>query len=114
MTVMFKKEAYDKAGGYVDWYCDEDYYLWLRMYLAGCIFANTGTTLVNARVGSDMYQRRGGWKYFKSEAKLQKYMWHKSIISFPLMCYNILGRFVIQILMPNRLRGFVFQKLFRK
>ncbi len=114
MTVMFKKEAYYKAGGYIDWYCDEDYYLWLRMYQKGCVFANTGTVLVNVRVGKDMYKRRGGWKYFKSEAKLQKYMWDNGIISLPLMCYNVLGRFVVQVAMPNSVRGFVFQKLFRK
>ena len=27
---------------------------------------------------------------------------------------NTLGRFVVQVLMPNKIRGFVFQKLFRK
>ncbi len=114
MTVMFKKSAYEKAGGYIDWYCDEDYYLWLRMYLKGCKFANTGTVLVNARVGSDMYKRRGGWRYFKSEAKLQKYMWDNAVISLPRFCYNVFGRFVVQVTMPNWLRGFVFQKMFRK
>lgn len=38
------------------------------MALAGCKFANLPDTLVNVRVGKAMYQRRGGWKYFKSEA----------------------------------------------
>jgi hypothetical protein len=28
MTVMFKKDAVLEAGGYIDWYCNEDYYLW--------------------------------------------------------------------------------------
>ena len=27
MTVMFRKAAVQEAGGYQDWYCDEDYYL---------------------------------------------------------------------------------------
>ena len=60
-----------------------------------------------------MYQRRGGWKYFLSEAKLQKYMFDNDIIGIIRFAYNVLGRFVIQVLMPNKLRGFVFQKLFR-
>ena len=31
VSVMFKKSFYDKVGGYIDWFCEEDYYLWLRM-----------------------------------------------------------------------------------
>ena len=34
VTAMFKKTAVDAVGGYVDWYCEEDYYLWTRMALA--------------------------------------------------------------------------------
>lgn len=112
-TVMFKKASVLKVGGYIDWYCEEDYFLWIRMMKAGCRFANLQDTLVNVRVGGDMYARRGGMKYFKSEAKLQKYMWDGGIISFPRYSFNVLIRLCVQVLMPNWLRGFVFQKLFR-
>lgn len=114
MTVMFKKEAYTSAGGYLDWYCDEDYYLWLRMMQKGAIFANTGTVLVNVRVGNDMYRRRGGIKYFRSEAALQKYMLKKNIISFHIYLSNVIKRLIVQVILPNRLRGWVFCKLARK
>lgn len=114
VTVMFRKDAVLKAGNYQDWFWNEDYYLWLRMMIAGCKFANLPDTLVNVRVGKDMYARRGGLKYFKSEASLQKYMWNNGIIPFPQYVFNILVRLCVQILMPNWLRGFVFQKLFRK
>ena len=77
-------------------------------------FANLPDNLVNVRVGEEMYQRRGGVRYFKSEARLQKYMLNHDIISLPRFIYNIVGRFVIQVAMPNSLRGFVFQKIFRK
>ena len=70
--------------------------------------------IVNVRVGDEMYQRRGGVKYFKSEARLQKYMFRQGIISLPRYLYNVTGRFVVQVTMPNKVRGFVFQKLFRK
>ena len=79
------------VGGYLDWYCDEDYYLWIRMAKAGCRFANLPDTLVNVRVGKDMYARRGGWRYFKSEAKLQSYMFRHRIISLPRYIYNVFG-----------------------
>lgn len=114
VTVMLKKDSVKKAGGYIDWYCEEDYYLWVRMLEQGMRFANLPDTLVSVRVGKDMYNRRGGLKYFKSEAKLQKYLWHKGIISSSRFVFNVLVRLCVQVLMPNWMRGFVFQKLFRK
>lgn len=112
-TVMFKKSSVMNAGSYMDWFWNEDYYLWIRMLEDGCVFANTGTVLVNFRSGLDMYSRRGGKKYFKSESSLQKYMLDKKIISFPRYLINVTERFIIQVLMPNKLRGFVFRKFAR-
>ncbi len=114
MTVMFRKEAVQKVGNYQDWFWNEDYYLWVRMMLAGCKFANLPDTLVNVRVGKDMYARRGSMKYFKSEEGIQRYMLHHHLISFPRYLYNVTGRFAIQVLMPNWLRGVAFRTLFRK
>ena len=114
VTIALRRKPCLKLGGYLDWYCDEDYYLWIRMAQAGYKFANLPDVLVNVRVGRDMYARRGGWKYFKSEKGLQDLMLRKKMISLPRYCYNVLGRFAIQVAMPNRIRAFVFQKLFRK
>lgn len=114
VTVMLKKESVQKAGGYIDWYCEEDYYLWVRMVEHGMTFANLPENLVNVRVGEEMYQRRGGIRYFKSEARLQRYMFKHGIISLPRYLYNVVGRFAVQVAMPNSVRSFVFQKLFRK
>lgn len=113
VTVMFKKSSIEKAGGFIDWYCEEDYYLWLRMALANMKFRNVNDVLVNVRVGKEMYQRRGGMKYFKSEAKLQKLMLDKKMIGFPRYLINVSERLVLQVLMPNKMRGFIFQKLAR-
>ena len=114
MTVTVRKEAVLAVGNFIDWHYNEDYFLWIRLALGGYKFANLPDTLVHARVGKEMYQRRGGWKYFKSERGIQSYMLQHKIIALPRYCYNVLGRFVVQILMTNRVRGFVFQKLFRK
>lgn len=114
VTVMFKKDMIEQVGGFIDWYCEEDYYLWVRMALANMKFANVSDVLVNVRVGKEMYQRRGGWKYFKSEAKLQKLMLSKKLIGVPKFFINVMERFILQVLMPNRLRGWVFQKFARK
>lgn len=114
MTVLFRKSDVEKAGGYIDWYCEEDYYLWIRMALAGMKFGNVDEILVNVRVGAEMYQRRGGIRYFKSEAKLQKYMLDHKIISVSRYLVNVGERFVLQVLMPNKLRGWAFRKFARE
>lgn len=114
VTILVKKSALVQAGGYIDWHYNEDYYLWIRMALANCRFANLPDTLVRVRVGKEMYKRRGGWKYFKSERGIQRLMLQKHIISLPRYCYNVLIRFILQVVMPNRLRGWVFQTFARK
>ena len=114
VTVMFKKSAVEQAGGYIDWYCEEDYYLWLRLYLIDSKFANIPENLVNVRVGKEMYARRGGWKYFKSEAKLQKFMRQNRIIGLGRYLVNVTQRLIVQVLLPNKLRGWVFKKFARE
>ena len=109
VTVMFKKSDVLSVGGYIDWYCEEDYYLWIRMALADLKFANVKDVLVNVRVGNEMYQRRGGLKYFKSEAKLQRFMLDNKVINVSRYIVNVTQRLILQVLMPNWLRGIVFK-----
>lgn len=113
VTVLFKKDDVAAVGGYIDWYCEEDYYLWIRLALAGKKFGNIPEKLVDVRVGEEMYQRRGGWKYFRSEAGIQRLMLQNKIIGFPRYVINVGERFIIQTLMPNKIRCWIFQKLAR-
>lgn len=80
-TVMYRKSNVMKVGGFIDWYCEEDYYLWIRLALAGHKFYNCRECLVNVRVGKEMYKRRGGLRYFKSEKGIQKYMLDNHLIN---------------------------------
>lgn len=112
VSVMFRKNAVESAGGYIDWYCEEDYYLWLRMLEKGCLFENVPEILLNVRAGEEMSSRRGGWKYFVSEAKLQRYMLKKRIITLWQYLFNVLLRFGGEVVLPNNLRAKAF-KLFR-
>ena len=114
VTVMLKRSDVRQAGGYREWYCNEDYYLWLRMYLAGMEFANTGEVLVQVRAGNGMYRRRGGWRYFLSEAKLQQFMLRSEIIGPMTWLWNVAKRAVVQLLLPVGLRSMVFQKFARE
>ena len=109
MTVMYKKTAIAAAGGYQDWFWNEDYYIWIRMMLNGAVMANLPYDLVNVRVGNEMSARRGGLKYFKSEEGLQRLMLKEQIIGLPQYLYNTAIRFGGEVIAPNWLRA----KLFR-
>lgn len=113
VSVMYKKSAVQAAGGYQDWFWNEDYYLWIRMWLNNAVFANTGTILVNVRVGKEMYQRRGGKKYFESEKGLQDYMLKHGMIDKETYLKNVGKRLIVQKLLPNKLRGWIFRTFAR-
>lgn len=113
VTVMFKVSEVEAVGGYIDWFNEEDYYLWVRMFQNNAIFKNLNDILVYVRVGNEMYLRRGGWRYFKSEFRLQKYMFDNKIVNIINFVINISIRFVVQVLMPNKVRGFIFKKFAR-
>lgn len=114
VSVMFRREAVLQAGNYVDFFWNEDYYLWIRMMRRGCVFANTGTALVNVRVGREMYRRRGGKRYFESEKRLQKYMLNRRIITPWRYLINVAQRFVVQRMLSDGMRAWVFRTFARR
>ena len=113
-TVMFKKKAVLDAGNYQDWFWNEDYYMWIRMMEQGCVFANLPDVLVNMRSGFDQYGRRGGKKYFDSEIGIKKLMLEKGMITRKEYIVNYIQRFIIQLMLPNSVRGWVFRTFARK
>lgn len=113
-TVMFKKDDVDEVGGYIDWYCNEDYFLWIRLALANKKFLNIDDCLVNMRVDDGSYQRRGGMKYYKSEAEIQKLLLDSGLIGRQRYFVNNTKRFVVQVMMPNSVRGWAFKRFARK
>lgn len=109
VAVMYKKDAVQKAGGYIDWPWNEDYYLWIRMMENCCTFENIPQNLVNVRTGAAMSARRGGMRYFESEKNIQKYMLDKRIISWPRYLYNVMIRFAGEVVANNTVRTFLFR-----
>lgn len=114
VTVMFRKEAVLKVGNYQDWFWNEDYYLWVKMMMAGCKFANIPDVAVNVRSGADQYARRGGKKYFDSEIGIKKLMLKEGMITKSQFAINYVERFIIQLMLPNSVRGWVFRTFARK
>jgi glycosyltransferase involved in cell wall biosynthesis len=114
VTVMFKKDAVLKSGNYQDWYLYEDSYLWCRMLLNNCKFGNINDILVCVRVGKDMYNRRGGWEYYNSGIRLQKFMLKNKLINIHEYIIIVFIKFVVQILIPNNIRKFIYLHFLRK
>ena len=111
--VMYKKSAVEAVGSYQDFYLLEDYYLWLRMLMAGYQGYNIQESLLHMRAGSDMYLRRAGWKYAKTQERLFGFMRDKKFISngqYIKSCVIRSG----SALAPNWLRKLMFEKVLRK
>ena len=113
MTVIMKKEDLLKAGNYQPDFRQEDYFLWARMILAGCTFKNIPEVVVNVRSGYDQFARRGGLKYYKDVLKFNRWMYEKKLISLPRMVYNDCVRGLVQFLLPNSIRTFIYKKALR-
>lgn len=65
------------------------------------------------RAGSDMYKRRGGWKYFLSQRKLLCYMHQSGFITYS---QYLMGTFIrLGVAMgPNHFRSFIFNNILRR
>ena len=110
--VMYKKSAVEAVGSYQDFYLLEDYYLWLRMLMAGYQGYNIQEPLLRMRAGSDMYLRRAGWKYAKTQAKLFKFMKQQGFIGNGQYIKSCIIRSG-SALAPNWLRKFMFERVLR-
>ena len=110
--VMYKKSAVEAVGSYQDFYLLEDYYLWLRMLMAGYQGYNIQEPLLHMRAGADMYKRRAGWKYAKTQAKLFKFMKDENFIGNAQYIKSCVIRSG-SALAPNWLRKFMFERVLR-
>lgn len=114
VTVIFKKADLMKSGNYQPFWKQEDHYLWARMMEHGCKFRNIPDVVVNVRSGKDQIARRGGLRFYKSVLRVFWYMYRHGLISFGYFLYICTVRGIVQVLMPNRLRTWVYLHLLRK
>lgn len=111
--VMYKKSAVEAVGSYQDFYLLEDYYLWVRMLMAGYQGYNIQEPLLHMRAGSEMYKRRAGWKHAKTQMKLFRFMKDEGFIGNGQYIKSCVIRSGAS-LAPNWLRKFMFEKVMRK
>ncbi len=110
MTVMYKKSAVLGAGNYQPCPLMEDTYLWVRMMKNGVKCKNIGEPLVYARIGKDMFNRRGGWAYFKKYKAAFKMVYATGYIS-RFDYFSVISVQFIVALVPRKLRGWIFKKM---
>jgi len=113
VTLVFKKEAYFKTGGYKSMRYLEDYDLVGRMLRTGIKFHNVQKVLVDVRVGNQMHDRRRGMSFLTPELKIFSDMYSSGYIGIWQYICNIFIRVVIRLL-PSRIMSQLYTKLFRK
>ena len=113
VTACIKKEALLKCGGYETLLLLEDYYLWLKMIVAGCTLGNINESLVYVRIGNEFHSKRGSKIRIKGWKLLQQYMLDNGRINrweaFMNMVYIRVFTYC-----PSWLRKGVYNKILRK
>ena len=113
MAVMLKKSAVLQAGNYQSAEGLEDYDLWSRMLQLGFRAGNLKETLVWARIGNGMEQRRGGVKYAGRMARFQTLFLKRGFLSLPQYIINCCIRIPVSLL-PGRIRAAVYGVCLRR
>jgi glycosyltransferase involved in cell wall biosynthesis len=112
-TIMFKKAAVLDSGNFRAFGLLEDYYMWVRVAAKGYQMTNLPDILVDMRVNSAMYSRRGGYNYFHMNKLLFDEMRQLNLLSTWEYYYTLSVRFVVQVLMPNCLRSMFYKRALR-
>lgn len=110
VSVMFKKKSVLAAGNYQSCLLMEDTLLWANMFMNGAKGKNIDDYLVYVRIGKDMYERRGGFDYYKKYKAGRKKVYETGYISWVDYKITLIVQFIVAAI-PNRVRGFVFKNL---
>ena len=109
-TVMYRKSAVQRAGGYQPLGLMEDYWLFARMIDTGASVANIPDPLVMYRVGAGAYARRGGRAQWHSELELQRALRRIRFTSRWEYVRNVTVRGVYRFV-PERVRKVAYRRL---
>ena len=113
-TAILRREAVLDVGNYQTWFNNEDYHLWIRIISGGYAIRNVDEVLLLVRTDLNFYGRRGGVKYWWNEVALQRYSLTQGTTTISRFIFGVSVRFVVQVLLPTRLRSLVYQKALRR
>jgi glycosyltransferase involved in cell wall biosynthesis len=112
-TVVFRRSAVARVGGYEDLPHFEDYWLWVRMLSGGARAANVEQPLLLYRAYTGSYERRGGWRLVGYEIRLQRRMRRLGFTSRTQFVRNVAVRGLWRLVpvgLRRRLYGLVFRR----
>ncbi|MHA6332443.1 glycosyltransferase [Qipengyuania sp. CAU 1752] len=113
-TAILRVDAIRDVGNYKPWFNNEDYYLWLRLVAAGYKIRNIPDDVLLVRTDPNFYQRRGGFQYWRNEVSLQQYSLETGTTTLSKFLFGATVRFVVQVLLPNRLRVWFYNAILRR
>jgi glycosyltransferase involved in cell wall biosynthesis len=108
ISTMYKKSHVMEVGGYQVDYFPEDYYLCVRLLMAGFKLMNIPENLCFARVNT-MLNRRGGIKYYKKIKKFYQYLLKCKFIGVFRYLYNLVVRLFVHVITPTSLRSSIYK-----
>ena len=111
-TVMYRREHVIRVGNYDKFKNQQDYHLWSRLLNKGYKISNIPESLLYMRISSDLFLRRGGWKYFMIEWEVQKDFLNMGFINRQEFIRNLLVRGTVRLL-PNVIREKIYKKALR-
>lgn len=113
MTVMFRRRSVLAAGGYLPRPGFEDYDLWLRVLSIGGRIANLPDTLVHARIGNGMLQRRHGLRYLRDEIAFFWSCRRRELVPLWAFVCAVIVRTPARLI-PQRTLALLYSRLFRR
>jgi len=113
-TAILRIEAVMAVGNYQHWFNNEDYYLWIRLVSNGYNIRNVQKSLLLVRTTPGFYTRRGGFRYWKNEIRLQAYSLSCGTTTLFQFLLGGLIRFIVQVLMPSSLRTAFYNHFLRQ
>lgn len=112
-TVMYKKSAVIRCGGYGKMRRKQDRDLFSRMVNMGCKARNINESLLLFRSNADNYKRRKSWSYCKSTIDVTWAIYKRGHCSIGDMLYVAIGQMVL-FLAPMPVMKFISDKVLRK
>ena len=113
VTIMFKRQAYVRAGGYRPIRHVEDYDMFARMFVTDVKFRNIPEVLVHVRCGKELFGRRSGYHYLRAELALLHRMRRSGFLSLPVWIAGS-GIRVVTRMVPRGIVGWIYRAFLRE
>lgn len=108
-TVMFDRKIINEVGGYPPFRKGQDYALWAKIIQKGFFVANLQTVELRFDFSNDFIDRRG-WRHWRHEMRLFRFMYTIDFINELEFFANIFTRTLVR-LSPKFLRSYFYLKL---